>query len=263
MKYDFVISVFDLHQIPRPGAEARCDKRTWEDWAVTPGTKQETVSATALRVTAAALEAAALRRYQRLAAWWAGEGEAELATLFARLAEMEASHAAAFGPIAEETGSPPPAAGEDEALWQSALLTPYRALSLAVRAEEHAFASYADIAAHAATPALRAQVEDLAREELEHAAILRRARRAAFHSERPFATPLPTDMVALEQQGSFWEAEAETATTRAGRLRALSRNAERYLAVAERARDEATLSAAQNRAQATLRTLARLRVGSD
>ncbi|MGC8536657.1 MAG: ferritin family protein [Rhizomicrobium sp.] len=230
---------------------------------VASDTKQETVSGTTLQAVAAALEAAALRRYQRLAAWWAAEGEAELAALFTRLAEMEASHAAAFGPIAKETGSPPPAVGEEEALWQSALLTPYRALSLAVRAEERAFATYADLAAHAATPALRGQAENLAREELEHAAILRRARRAAFHSERPFATPLPADMVALEQQGSFWEAEVEAAKTRAGRLRALSRNAERYLAVAERARDEATLGAAQNRAQATLRTLARLRVGTD
>jgi rubrerythrin len=229
---------------------------------VTSDTKQETISATALRDVAAALEAAALRRYQRLATWWAAEGEAELAALFARLAEMEARHATVFGPIRDETALPPPAAGEDEAVWQSALLTPYRALSLAVRAEERAFASYADIAAHAATPDLRAQAEDLAREELEHAAILRRARRAAFHSERPFATPLPTDMVALEQQSSVWEAEAKAATTRAGRLRALSRNVERYLAVAERARDEATLSTAQNRAQTVLRELARLRIGS-
>ncbi len=226
-------------------------------------TGQEAVSARTLQATAAGLEVAALRRYRHLAAWWAAEGEAELAALFARLAEMEASHAAAFGPIAEETESPPPAADEDDALWQSALLTPYRALSLAVRAEERAFATYASIAAHAATPALRAQAEDLARAELEHAAILRRARRAAFHSERPFATPIPTDMMALEQQSSVWEAEVEAATTRAGRLRALSRNAERYLAVAERTQDEATLSAAQNCAQATLRTLARLRVGSD
>ena len=224
---------------------------------------QETVSAMALRSTAAALEAAAMRRYRHLAAWWAAEGEPELAALFARLAEMEARHAAAFGPIAEETYSPPPTPDEDDALWQSALLTPYRALSLAVRAEEHAFATYASIAAHAATPALRAQAEDLAREELEHAAILRRSRRAAFHSERPFATPLPTDMVTLEQQGSVWEAEVKAATTRAGRLRALSRNAERYLAVAERAQDETTLSSAQTRAQATLRTLARLRIGVD
>jgi|YelNatPaOPRAMG01_1025707.scaffolds.fasta_scaffold18484_5 hypothetical protein len=35
-----------------------------------------------------------------------------------------------------------------------------------------------------------------------------------------------------------------------------------YLAVAERARDEATLSTAQNRAQTVLRELARLRIGS-
>ena len=225
-------------------------------------TRRRIVSEPGLRVKAAALEADAMRRYRRLAVWWGGEGEAELAALFARLAEMEASHAAAFGPIADEASSPTPAAEEDEAMWQSALLTPYRALSLAVRAEERAFATYADIAAHAETPALRALAEDLAREELDHAAILRRARRAAFHAERPLVTPLPTDMETLAQQSRVWEAEAEAATTRAGRLRALSRNAERYLAVAERARDEATLSAAQGRAAAALGELAVLRVGS-
>lgn len=228
-----------------------------------PHARAETVSASALRARAAALEAVAMRRYRHLAAWWAEQGDAELAALFARLSDMEASHAAAFGPIADDASSPKPAVEEDEALWRSALLTPYRALSLAVRAEERAFASYADISAHAATPALRALAEDLAREELEHAAILRRARRAAFHAERPLATPLPTDMETFAQQSRVWEAEAEAAKTRAGQLRALSRNVERYLAVAERARDEGTLGAAQDRAQATLRELARLRVGSD
>ena len=224
-----------------------------------PKAQAETVAAAALRARAAAMEAAAMRRYRWLAEWWGEEGDAELAALFARLAEMEAGHAAALGPIADEAPSPASAAEKDEALWRSALLTPYRALSLAVRAEEGAFACYADIAAHAATPALRALAEDLAREELEHAAILRRARRAAFHVERPLMTPFATDMETLAQQSRVWEAEAEAAQTRAGRLRALSRNAERYLAVAERARDEATLAAAQTRAQATLRELARER----
>ena len=228
-----------------------------------PETRREAFSEPALRALAAALEADAMRRYRRLAAWWADEGEAELASLFEHLAEMEADHAAVFGALAEEDGPAPlPASAAEEAVWQSALLTPYRAISLAVRAEERAFATYADIAAHAATPAVRALAEDLARAELEHAALLRRARRAAFRVERPSTTPIPMDMATLAQLSLIWEAEAAGATTRAERLRALSRNAERYLEVAERARDEATLSAAQSRAAAAIGELAMLRAGS-
>jgi rubrerythrin len=217
----------------------------------------------AMLAQAAALEDAAARRYEALAAWWAAQGDGALAAVFDRLGRMEREHAVQAearrpGPAV----APEPAAGEtaapEEEGWRSALLTPYRALSFAVRAEERAFAHYATMAAHAPTPRLRALAEALARAELEHAAILRRARRAAFHSERA-PPPPPADLPALQRQSAAWEADAAAAATRAGRLRALSRNAERYLEIAERTRDEAVLTAAQRLAAQTLRRLALLR----
>ena len=61
----------------------------------------------------------------------------------------------------------------------------YRALAIAVRNKERAFAFYSYIAAEARSPGVRALAEDLARDELEHAAVLRRERRRAFRRERP------------------------------------------------------------------------------
>jgi rubrerythrin len=219
---------------------------------------------------AATLEAAAARRYRALAGWWEAQGDPALAALFDRLAAMEEEHAAsvmtrwAAAPAAASAaaaGSPP--ASEDPA-WHSALLTPYRALSLAVRAEEAAFAFYADIAAHAMAPAMRELAEDLARAELDHAAILRRARRAAFRDARMRPPPPPpADVPALTRLSAIWEAEVAAASGRAARLRALSRNAERYLAIAERTKSEAVLAAAQQQAAATLHELALERGGSE
>jgi rubrerythrin len=219
---------------------------------------------------AATLEAAAARRYRTLAGWWETQGDPALATLFDRLAAMEEEHAAsvmtrwAAAPAATSTaGAASPPAFEDPT-WHSALLTPYRALSLAVRAEEQAFAFYANVAAHASTPAMRTLAEDLARAELDHAAILRRARRAAFRDERgPPPPPPPADVAALERLSAVWAAEVAAASGRAARLRALSRNAERYLAIAEQTKSEAVLAAAQREAAATLHQLALERGGSE
>jgi rubrerythrin len=58
----------------------------------------------------------------------------------------------------------------------SALLTPYKALSDAVRHEERAFAFWAYVAAATASEEVRAQAESFARQELTHA-----AKRAASH----------------------------------------------------------------------------------
>lgn len=228
------------------------------------GVAQAIASVDDLLAAAAAMEAAAVRRYHWLAAWWEAEGERDLAGLFARLAEMEAAHLAALGePDAPPPATPEPSPDADAVAWRSALLTPYRALSLAVRAEEEAFAFYAEVAAHAAAPGLRAQAEDLARAELGHAALLRTARRAAFRAERRPRPPPVMDVVALERQSAEWEAEEEAASTRPGRLRAASRNVERYLEVAERTGNETVLTAAQGLAAAALRRLTALRAGSD
>jgi rubrerythrin len=66
----------------------------------------------------------------------------------------------------------------------SALLTPYRALAVAVTNEERAFAFYAYVAAQAPRPEIAAAAEHLAREELRHAVALRQMRRRAYHRER-------------------------------------------------------------------------------
>ncbi len=200
----------------------------------------------------------AARRYRWLAAWWRAQGERDLAAVFTELAETETRHAADPRPSVSDAP-----VTIDDSVWRSALLTPYRALSLAVREKERAFAFYVEISAHAETPAVRALAEDLARMELDHAAILRRRRRAAFHRERAYPTPpLPADPAALENQSAIWEAQVAAASGHAERLRALSRNAERYMEVAEQAKHEALLEAAQRLAAQTLRQLAAERAGS-
>jgi rubrerythrin len=235
------------------------------------GTARTAIASEAeLLAVAAALEAGAARRYRYLADWWEAEGQGGLTELFTWLAEIEEGHAGLL--LARTPGGAPNPAQEaaeraalpDDGAWQSALLTPYRALSLAVREEERAFAFYAGVAAHATAPGLRALAEDLARAELDHAALLRRARRAAYHRERAQPPPPPpADLPALERQRAAWEAEAAAATGRPARLRALSRNAERYMEIAEGTKNEAVLIAAQQLAAQTLRQLALMRAGSD
>src|SRR5437868_944502 len=78
----------------------------------------------------------------------------------------------------------------------SALATPYRALSMAVRNEERAFALWTYIAAQAEDPAIRQAAETMAREELEHVSLLRRARRRAYHAQR--AVPARPSMESFE-----------------------------------------------------------------
>ena len=73
----------------------------------------------------------------------------------------------------------------------SAALTPYKALTIAVQNEERGFAFYSYIAAHIEDAGGgRNAAEQLAREELRHAALLRRERRRAWRRERE-ARPSP------------------------------------------------------------------------
>jgi rubrerythrin len=66
----------------------------------------------------------------------------------------------------------------------SSLMTPYRALSMAVRNEERAFAFWSYVAAHADQGEIKRAAETMARQELEHVAKLRKERRRAYHEER-------------------------------------------------------------------------------
>ena len=143
------------------------------------------------------IEAEAVRRYRWLCEQMTRRGETATAEAFARLAAEEESHGGAVERWAEGLGEPLPEAGafswrlpEDLARsWDevadSSLLTPYRAYAIAVDNEQRAFALYAYIAARAEDPRIAQEAEQLAREELRHAALLRTWRRAAWRAERP------------------------------------------------------------------------------
>ncbi len=104
---------------------------------------------------------------------------------------------------------PPPNDDEDET--RGATLSAYQALAFAVRNEERAFAFYTYVAAETKSPAVRALAEDLARDELEHATILRRHRRRAFHANRPTAVEIPERVEMLRASARQWDGAAAVA----------------------------------------------------
>jgi rubrerythrin len=146
---------------------------------------------------AGALETEAAARYAELAGRMEAQGLPRVAEVFRRLEAEERGHAGQVeGWARTATGAPPDPAlirwrppetfDEEEArgLASSRLASAYRALSMAVRNEERAFALWTYIAAQAEDPAIREAAERMAGEELRHAALLRRERRRAFHAER-------------------------------------------------------------------------------
>ena len=144
------------------------------------------------------MEIKAADRYRALAVRMRLVGEESLAAIFDFFAGIEDKHAQQ---IAERSRRLPAERVSDVGLPQSLpedfddeegdsrLLTPYRALAIAVRNEERAFAFYSHAAAAAAGPAVRAFAEDLARDELVHAGLLRRERRKAWRAERQAGRP--------------------------------------------------------------------------
>lgn len=144
---------------------------------------------------AAAVESESVRRYVELAQEMARRGEHETAAAFRQMVAIEARHVEAVDHWAESLNEPVPppqefvwrlpreiAASWDE-VHNSSLLSPYRALAIAVTNEERAFALYAYVAAHATDRRVAGEAEAMAREELAHAAELRVLRRQAFHRE--------------------------------------------------------------------------------
>ncbi len=191
-------------------------------------------SVAALMDLAVSMEREAALRYRQLADEMRRVHDREMAALFDDLAALEARHEDELGRWARREGLA--SSQPREFSWElpetfgradSGPLTPYRALCTAVRNEERAFAFYVYMAADAATPAVRARAEALAREELEHLAQLRRLRRRAYHAQRatrPPARPAPADrdqlrMLAhgLEAGSAEIDALAEQALRRAGR----------------------------------------------
>jgi rubrerythrin len=161
-------------------------------------------SVDAMLAVAHALEREAAARYAVLADCMRRVDQREIAELFAGLAAEEQGHVDSVERLAEKTlhGAPDPAlvhaalpatfAREDEAN-AAALLSPYRTLSIAVRQEERAFSFWSYVAAQSDNPALRELAEMFARQELNHAAKLRHARRQAFHAERDARRPIVHD----------------------------------------------------------------------
>jgi rubrerythrin len=142
-----------------------------------------------------AIEQEAVRRYGQLADLMERRGERETAEAMRAMQKEERAHVTSVAHWAEELNQavPPPeefewrlppelAASWDE-IAGSALLTPYRAFSIAVRNEERAFSLYAYLSAHADDARVAGEADKLAGEELEHAALLRRWRRAAYHKD--------------------------------------------------------------------------------
>ncbi len=273
-------------------------------------------SASELLSMAEAMEKEAARRYRVLSARMRLRHEDRLARLFTFLSEIEEKHAGKIERDAEQVlhrPLPPVAPGweipetfsEEEAA--SHLLTPHRALALAVRNEDRAFAFYSYIAAEAPDELTRKLAEDLAKEELEHARLLRQERRAAYRTEKPrtkvgpgvpgtlhdlwtlaaqaenraaeyhralAAALAPEDerMAALFTQTANDEADcAREASARAGSIASdlretkaptvqdalglLEESFERYLDVAERAKDEEVVREAQSLAERALERL--------
>ena len=173
-----------------------------------------------LAAVAEALEREAAARYRALSARMERQGDAAMAAQFETLARMEDRHASqvadrarallGHAPHSLRVGwDLPPTYDDDEA--RGATLSAYQALAFAVRNEERAFAFYTYVAAEAQNPEIRALAEDLARDELQHAATLRHHRRRAFHAQRPAAVEIPRSVDALRAFAQRWDCEAAAA----------------------------------------------------
>jgi len=143
-----------------------------------------------------AMEREAADRYVELADEMQRQDRLDLTAVFTQLAAAEREHVDSVTRWSQaRTGRAP-----DPALvrWQapqtfesdtaseirgSRLMTPYRALSMAVRNEERAFAFWSYVAAFTDNAEVKAASETMAREELGHVATLRKERRRAYHRE--------------------------------------------------------------------------------
>ncbi|MDX8535637.1 hypothetical protein RFM41_32015 [Mesorhizobium sp. VK25A] len=144
---------------------------------------------------ATAMEETAAQHHQRLAARMEKLNEREIAGTFSALVEEQRDHIEEIARHSIElTGAPPLAPADLRGLpseisrsWDeaeaSALLTPYRALGVAVDNEMLAFAFYSYVAAHSEDATVRATAEWLAGKALDHAARLRGERRRAYRRE--------------------------------------------------------------------------------
>jgi rubrerythrin len=143
-----------------------------------------------------AMEQEAAKRYSALAIEMRRQQKLDLAQVFEDLAASERGHVDSVARWSQSrTGHKPdaslirwegPETFDAEAaaeITTSRLMTPHRALSMAVRNEDRAFAFWSYVAAHADQDDIRQAAEAMAREELGHVAMLRKERRRAYHRE--------------------------------------------------------------------------------
>lgn len=140
---------------------------------------------------AVAMERQAAERYRALAEEMEAEGENALAGLFRRLEQAEADHESGIAAWAARSGIRPsrhlsfnwdsPEGPSEGDLGTRA--SAWKALAVAVRNEERAFAAYSNMAAKTTDPAVQHYAERMAAEELEHVIMLRLERRRAWRGE--------------------------------------------------------------------------------
>lgn len=170
-----------------------------------------------------AMEREAAARYAALARSMRRVRHDDVAQVLEDLAAEERHHVVQVERLAEHLLHRPP--DPDVARWEfpqtlttegdsgAAQLTPYRALAIAVRNEERAFAFWSYVAASSTTTQVRAQAEAMARQELLHAAKLRHERRRAYHAARAIQPsssdePPPATVNAARAEAARLEAEA-------------------------------------------------------
>ncbi|WP_257170518.1 ferritin family protein [Bradyrhizobium sp. SRS-191] len=195
-----------------------------------------------------AMEQEAADRYTELAEEMQRQGRGDLTKVFADLAAAEREHVDSVVKWSHaRTGRAPDAS---MVRWQapetfdadavaeiesSRLMTPYRALSMAVRNEERAFAFWSYLAAYSDSADVKTASEAMAREELGHVAALRKERRRAYHLEnearRASLTVTPGGNATAGQlehrlAGLLFEMAARRRGPQADRLRELAQDAE-------------------------------------
>lgn len=161
-----------------------------------------------LLAVAMAMEKDSAERYADLAGRMRAVGRPELAEVFDQLVSEETGHMEMVAGWSRQIGLPserldagpaPEGVYDDEGigLVSPELVDAYRSLAIAVRNEERAFAFWSYVSAQNASKEIRQAAERMAREELEHAKTLRRARRKAFFAGRRSVRE-PHDLAELE-----------------------------------------------------------------
>ena len=189
-----------------------------------------------------AMEQEAATKYGELAEEMRRQDRVDLLTVFSDLAAAEREHVDSVQRWSQSRRGklPDPALIRWEApetfdsdataeIKASNLMTPYRALALAVRNEERAFAFWSYLAAFADDPEIKKAAEAMASEELGHVAILRKARRRAYRQEPDVARwgEAPAERIdagALERRlvGRLEQMEGALDPMQAARIRELA-----------------------------------------